>query len=325
MLLDPGYLLANPLPILAVLALIIGGKAITKFVIVALAGYPPRIALTVAAGLAQIGEFSFIVGSMGLTLGLLPDDGFQLIVAGALLSITLNPFLFGIVAPLERRLRENRLLAKIMDRRAGELARLDDGARATLRLHAVVCGYGRVGRLIGPALERRGFRYVVITQQRDEIDRLRANGVPAIFGDAANPDVLRMAHIETARLVIVATSDPSETRLIVERANSLHPGVDFVVRTHSDTEAARLRAVSPKIQAIHGERELAVQMARYALRRFGVSATEAEAIAQGLRGHSAAGPARQRDRWIGALLDGIRARLGGGGNAPDGERQSPDA
>jgi CPA2 family monovalent cation:H+ antiporter-2 len=325
MLLDPAYLLANPLPILAVLALIIGGKAITKFVIVALAGYPPRIALTVAAGLAQIGEFSFIVGSMGLTLGLLPDDGFQLIVAGALLSITLNPFLFGIVAPLERRLRENRLLAKIMDRRAGELARLDDGARATLRLHAVVCGYGRVGRLIGPALERRGFRYVVITQQRDEIDRLRANGVPAIFGDAANPDVLRMAHIETARLVIVATSDPSETRLIVERANSLHPGVDFVVRTHSDTEAARLRAVSPKIQAIHGERELAVQMARYALRRFGVSATEAEAIAQGLRGHSAAGPARQRDRWIGALLDGIRARLGGGGNAPDGGRQSPDA
>jgi CPA2 family monovalent cation:H+ antiporter-2 len=311
MLLDPGFLLANPLPVLAVLALVIIGKALTKFVIVALAGYPPRIALTVAAGLAQIGEFSFIVGTMGLTLGLLPDDGFQLIVAGALLSITLNPILFGVVAPLERHLRVNRLLVAIMDRRAGDLARLDEGTRETLNLHAVVCGYGRVGRLIGPALERRGFRYVVITQQRDEIDRLRAHGVPAIFGDAANPEVLRMAHVETARLVIVATSDPSETRLIVDRVNGLHPGVDFVVRTHSDTEAARLRAVSPKIQAIHGERELAVQMARYALRRFGVSATEAEAIAQGLRGHSAAGPAAQGNRGIGGLLDGIRARLSG--------------
>ncbi len=313
MLLDPTYLVANPLPVLAVLALVVVGKAVTKFVIVAFAGYPPRIALTVAAGLAQIGEFSFIVGTMGLTLGLLPDDGFQLIVAGALLSITLNPFLIGAISPLERRLRENGLLVGIMERRAGDLARLDAGTRETLNLHAVVCGYGRVGRLIGPALERRGFRYVVITQQRDEIDRLRARGVPAIFGDAANPTVLEMAHVGNARLVIVATSDPNETRLIVERANGLHPGVDFVVRTHSDTEAAHLRRVSSKIQAIHGERELAVQMARYALRRFGVSATEAEAIAQGLRGHSAAAAETPRDGGIGALLDRIRARLGGQG------------
>ncbi len=312
MLLDPTYLAANPLPVMAALGLVIVGKAVTKFVIVALAGYPPRIALTVAAGLAQIGEFSFIVGTMGLTLGLLPDDGFQLIVAGALLSIMVNPFLFGLVTPLERRLRANRLMVGIMDRRAGDLARLDADTRETLNLHAVVCGYGRVGRLIGPALERRGFRYVVITQQRDEIDRLRARGVPAIFGDAANPTVLEMAHVQSARLVIVTTSDPNETRLIVERASGLHPGVDFVVRTHSDIEAARLRALSPKIQAIHGERELAVQMARYALRRFGVSATEAEAIAQGLRGRAVAAP-EARDGGIGALLDRIRARLGGGG------------
>ena len=159
-----------------------------------------------------------------------------------------------------------------------------------LHQHAIVCGYGRVGRMIGPALERRGFRYVVVTQQRDEIDRLRARGIPAIYGDAAEPEVLRLAHIEDARLVVVATSDPHETRLIVERARAAHPNVDFVVRTHSDTEAAHLRALGGKVQAVHGERELAVQMARYALRRFGVSATEAEAIAQGLRGRPVAVP-----------------------------------
>jgi len=319
MLLDPAYLAANPLPVLAVLLLIVGAKAATKFVIVALAGYPPRIALTVAAGLAQIGEFSFIIGTLGLTLGLLPEDGFQLIVAGSLLSITLNPFLFRIITPLETRLRKNALLARVMERRAGDLAHLDDTIRDTLSQHAVVCGYGRVGQLIGPALERRGFRYVVITQQREEIDRLRARGVPAMFGDAANPSVLEMARIGTARLVVVATSDPNETRLIVERALELHPGIDFVVRTHSDTEAARLRALSSKIQAIHGERELAVQMARYALRRFGVSATEAEAIAQGLRGHSVVGAAVARPGGeIEGLLAGVRARLGLGGRDRSG-------
>ena len=118
-----------------------------------------------------------------------------------------------------------------------------------------------------------------------------------------------MAHIESARLLIVATSDPGAVRLIAERARELHPGIDLVIRTHSDTEAAHIRAFGGNVQAIHGERELAVQMARYALRRFGVSATEAEAIAQGLRGRSVAVPASAGRT---GLLDRIRARLVGG-------------
>jgi len=286
MLLDPAFLLANPLPVLAVVLLIVGMKAVTKFVIVAIAGYPTRVALTVAAGLAQIGEFSFIVGTVGRALDLLPDDGFQLIVAGALLSITVNPLVLRLIDPIEARLRVVPAVANLSQRRAGTLGTLDKVTQDGLRLHAIVCGYGRVGRMIGPALERRGFRYVVVTQQRNEVDRLRARGIPAVFGDAANPDVMEIAQIEHARLIVVATSDPNETRLIVERAHALHPGIDFVVRTHSDAEAAHLRAIGGKVQAVHGERELAVQMARYALRRFGVSATEAEAIAQGLRGRA---------------------------------------
>ncbi len=161
-----------------------------------------------------------------------------------------------------------------------------------------------MGRLIGPALERRGFRYVVITQQRDEVDRLRSGGVSAIYGDASNPDMLEMASLRDARLVIVATSDPNETRLIVERVRALNPNVDLVVRTHSDTEAAHLRSLGGKVQAVHGERELAVQMARYALRRFGVSAAEAEAIAQGLRGRAVVVAAERRSG-----LSDILARL----------------
>jgi CPA2 family monovalent cation:H+ antiporter-2 len=311
MLLDPAFVLANPLPILAVVLLIVGMKSLTKFVVVVVAGYPTRIALTVAAGLAQIGEFSFIVGTVGRSLDLLPEAGFQLIVAGALISITLNPLVLRGVEPLEARLRSTPAVADLLRRRAGTLGTIDATTQEGLRLHAIVCGYGRVGRMIGPALERRGFRYVVITQQRNEVDRLRARGIPAIFGDAANPEVMEMAQIGQARLVIVATSDPNESRLIVQRAQALQPGLDFVVRTHSDTEAAQLRGLGGKVQVVHGERELAVQMARYSLRRFGVSATEAEAIAQGLRGRAAtaAAPgatARTGPAWWVRLREGLR-------------------
>lgn len=299
MLIDPAYLLANPLPVIAVLVLIVIAQPVVSFAIIAVLGYPLRTALTVGTGLGQIAEFSFILGTMGLTLGLLPEAGFQLIVAGSLLSIAINPFLLRTIGPWERRLRDSRILLALRARRAGGRAMLDGETRDTLRQHAILCGYGRVGRMIGPALERRGFRYVVVTEQRGDVDRLRARGIPAIYGDAANPEVMDLAHLEHARLLIVATPDPRETRLIVERARARQPTIDVVVRTHSDIEAAHLRGLGTRVQAVHGERELAVQMARYALRRFGVSATEAESIAQGLR-----------DRAVGAVAPGGTARPG---------------
>jgi CPA2 family monovalent cation:H+ antiporter-2 len=185
---------------------------------------------------------------------------------------------------------------------------IDEGQRAQLVNHAVICGYGRVGRLIGPALERRGFRYAVITQERDVVDRLRAASVIAIYGDAAHTEVLQMANVSTARLVVVATSEPNETRLIVERVQALDPGVDIVVRTHSDGEAAHMRSLGGKVQAVHGERELAVQMARYALRRFGLSSREAEAVAQGLRERGVVAPER-RSRPLEGAVARLRERI----------------
>jgi K+:H+ antiporter len=315
MLLDPLFLVAYPLAILAMVGIVVVSKAVVKFAIVTLFGYPIRTGLTVGVGLAQVGEFSFILGSVGLTLGLLPTEGFQLIVASSLLSIALNPFLFRAVDPLDRRLRGLPVLTRWLERRAGNLAVLepatDDGP---LRGHAILCGFGRVGRLIGPALDRRGFRYVVVTLQRREVEQLRSRGIAAIYGDASNADVLDRAHVRTARLVIVASSDPHVTRLVVERALATNPAIDFVVRTHSDTEAAHLRAVSSRVQAVHGERELAVQMVRYSLRRFGVDSREAEAIAQGLRRHPTPatpppGDVRAGGRYagLGRQLDRLRA------------------
>jgi CPA2 family monovalent cation:H+ antiporter-2 len=324
MLLDPSTLLEMPLAIAAVVFLVVVAKAITKFAIIALFGYPVRVAVTVGAGLAQIGEFSFILGTLGLSLGLLPQEGFQLIVAGALLSIALNPLLFHFVDPLEKRLRADPLMTRLLEWRAGDLAHLEPApADAPLRLHAILCGYGQVGRLVARALDRRGFTYVVITQQRAEVEALRARGIEALFGEASNIELLERAHVEHARLVIVASSDPHVSPLIVERAKALNPALDFVVRTHGDEETAQLRSISPKVQAVHGQRELAVQMARYSLRRFGVNSVEAEAIAQGLRGRPVSAvlsPGAPSGRTgVGGRLRRISERLTGRATDTPGE------
>ena len=296
MLVDPAYVLANPLPILAVLAIVVVAKSVAAFVIVALAGYAVRVGLTVAAGLAQIGEFSFIVATLGLTLGIFPADGYQIVVASAVVSITLNPFVFRIVDPVAARIARSPRWSRLLDRRRQDVPEVAGTAGgAPLRGHAVICGYGRVGGLIASALTRRGFAYIVITDDRREVDRLRQAGVRALYGDAANPDLLIHAGLRVARVLVVAMRDAHSASIITDRARDINPNIGLVVRTHSANEAQRLHGVGPRIQTVYSELELAVQMTRYTLRRFGVSMSEAELIAQGLRvrGGRAQPPDRQ--------------------------------
>jgi K+:H+ antiporter len=336
MLVDPAFLVAHPLEIAAVVALIAVARSAVAFGIIAVLGYPIRSALTVAAALAQIGEFSFIVATLGTELGLLPKDGFQLIVAGSLISITLNPVLFSTIGPLDRRLRDRRWVRTLLERRGRPLRRLEGAvAPEAIGQHAIVCGYGRVGRIIAPALERRGFRCIVVTNDRTAVERRRREGKPALYGDAAQVDLLREAGIERARIVIAATNDPVATRLIVDRARALNPQIEVIARTHSGREAERLRGIAPTVQAVYGERELAVQMLRYALRRYGLSTSEAELIAQGARRR--AGPPPEPDvapgpsglgqlrAAVGRLGDRLRSRRRPrtDGDEPAGARRTP--
>jgi len=226
MLFDPAFLLSHPLPILGVVALVVGVKWLAGFVIVMGLGHPLRAGLTVAAVLAQVGEFSFVLATLGRGLGLLPANGFQLIVAGALISITLNPLLCAAIEPLERRVRERPRLLALLERGTGDLGRLATRAgEEPARGHAILCGYGRVGRIIGPALGRRGFRFVVISLDRRDVEALRHEGVDALYGDAAQPDLLDAAGVERARMVISAIDDAQATRLIVERARARNPRI----------------------------------------------------------------------------------------------------
>jgi CPA2 family monovalent cation:H+ antiporter-2 len=191
--------------------------------------------------LAQIGEFSFILAGLGLALGLLPPEGRDLILAAALLSITLNPLVFAGLDPLMERLRRRpRLLARL--ERAGDdrLATLPEAGSDGRRDHAVIVGYGRVGGTIGKELKAQGLPVVVVEQNRRCVEDLRARGVPAVYGDAAVPGVLGAAGVDRARLLVVATPEGFQTRRIIELAREANPRIDTAVRTHSEGEVAHL-------------------------------------------------------------------------------------
>ena len=278
MLFDPTVLLREPLAVLAVLAIIMVGKSVAAFVIVLAFRHPVRTALTVSASLAQIGEFSFILVGLGAALGLLPPEGRDLILAGALLSIALNPVTFAGVDPLNRWLEARPRLLRLLERRGAEKHRTAAASTVGLRDHAILVGYGRVGGAIGETLRAQQLPFAVIERDHLMLASAQAAGVPTIVGDAAAPGVLEAAGIAHARLVVVATPDSFQARHIVELARQLQPGIDLVVRTHSASEMQKLEALGAG-RVVFSERELAFGMLEYALRSLGVPAERARAAA----------------------------------------------
>jgi CPA2 family monovalent cation:H+ antiporter-2 len=268
MLFDPTILLREPLAVLAVLLVIVIGKSLAAFVIVLAFRYPVGTALTVSASLAQIGEFSFILAGLGVALNLLPPEGRDLILAGALLSITLNPLVFAGIPATIRWLRARpRLLAAL--ERPGAGAASTAVPKFDLSGHAIVVGHGRVGGAITPVLASEGLPFVVLEKDRPRFEALVERGVPAIFGDATVPGVLETACADRALLLIIATPDTFRARRVLELARAANPAVDAVIRTHTDEELARLREQQAGY-VVMGERELARTMLHHVLRRFGV-------------------------------------------------------
>jgi CPA2 family monovalent cation:H+ antiporter-2 len=284
MLLDPAVLIANPLTVLGVVLLVVIGKSIAAVAIVAALGYPLRTGLTVGAGLAQIGEFSFILATAGVAERLLPIEAFQLVVAGALVTITLNPLMFALVDPLDAWIRRHPRLRELLDRGAADLATRGP-RREPLRGHAIVVGYGRIGRTVARALEGRNFPYLVLEEDRRAVENLRARGVEALYGDVTDDGLLEHAGVAAARVLVLTTADPPGTAFAAKHARAANPRIEVVARVESGEEASRLRNIG-HVQAVEGEREVGVQLARYTLRRFGVAANEVEIIAQGLRRRS---------------------------------------
>ncbi len=193
MLFDPMVLVQQPLAVLATLAIIIFGKSAAAFFLVRMFGHSPRTALTIAASLAQIGEFAFILAGLGMALNLLPQAGQNLVLAGAIISIMLNPVLFTL---LEKYLDKTETL----DEQTLEEV-LEDEKQVPVDIcnHALLVGFGRVGSLLGEKLMAQGIPLVVVETSRTRVDELRERGISAVLGNAANEEIMELAHLDCAR------------------------------------------------------------------------------------------------------------------------------
>lgn len=269
MLFDPAVLVEQPLKVLAVVAIIVVGKTLAAAALVLAFRYPLNTVLTVSASLAQIGEFSFILAGFGVSLGLLSVEGQSLILAGALISIAINPLAFKAIEPLQAWIRSRSALARKLERPDDPLAELPlSTAQKYLSRQIVLVGYGRVGRRIGEVLAKEGIPYVIAEQNRERVEDLRNRGVPAVSGDASDPAVLIQAHIARASMLIIATPDTFNVRQMIKTARTLNPEIETVVRTHSEEEAILLEQENAG-KIFLGENELAAGMIRHVLERLG--------------------------------------------------------
>jgi len=282
MLFDPTVLVRQPARVLTVVAIVILVKAVVTFALTLLLRRPIRSALIISASLAQIGEFSFILAGIGIAVGALPPEGRDLILAGALISIILNPLLLWAVNGIEGWFEARPKLVTALERSDAEVDVEGAEAADALRDHVVLVGYGRVGRRIGDALRRAEIPYVAVDRDRVTVEALRKEGVPAIFGDAARHGILDHVHLETARLLIVASPDPYQTRRVIEIARQANPGIEIAARTHSESGESYLMQQGV-IRAFMGERELALSMAHYALVRMGHTDDEADDTIEAMR------------------------------------------
>ena len=278
MLFDPSVLVRDPLAVLGVFLVIVLGKSIAAFIIVLAFRYPVGVALTVLAGLAQIGEFSFILAALGLSLGLLPSQGRDLVLAGALLSIAFNPIAFAGARVAHRMLLSRERLLGLLERSGEPQVFSPSEDLPRLRDHAVIVGHGRVGGAITPVLEREGLPFIVIDRDRLAFERLRNRGIPCIYGDASARGVLEAARIGAARMLVIASPDGFQARRILELARAENPTIETFVRTHSEEELAYLQRQGVRF-AMMGELELARGLGEQVLRSFGVA--RAQLLAEG--------------------------------------------
>ncbi len=268
MLFEPSILLAKPLSVLAVVAIIVFGKSIAAMVITLALRYPLNTALTVAASLAQIGEFSFILAGLGVSLGILPTEGMSLILAGALISIAINPLVFSIIKPFKKWVLGISDIARQYEQRVDQFSELPMSTeRKYLEGQVVLVGYGRVGKRIAKALSDSNIPYVVAEENREIVESLRKKGIPAVSGNASEPAVLIQAHIANASMLVIATPDTINIRKMAETAKTLRPEIQIVIRTHNESESNLLNAESIG-KVFYGEEELANGMSQFIVEQF---------------------------------------------------------
>ena len=276
MLLDPALVLSHLPLVLLVLVLIVVVKGLLTAGITRLFQPSLRTAVLVGGSLATAGEFSFLLARLGVDLGVLTTDVFSVMLAGAAGSILVAPPLQAGIEPAIRWWRRHRPISALSI--LPDLKNPDQEFRG----HAVIYGYGRVGRVIGDALRRRNFSFIAVDNDLRVVRQARAEGVIALLGEADNPMLMEQVRLDRARALVVAIPDPLGTRQVVDYARRINPQLEIVVRVLNASEREYL-ASHGVTETVVGELELAFEMTRFTLRRFGVSALETQAVVQRMR------------------------------------------
>lgn len=271
MLFDPRILIEEPLHVLAVVGIIMVGKTLAAMALVLFFRYPLNTALTVGASLAQIGEFSFILATLGVSLQLLSLDGQNLILAGALISITLNSFVFSAIEPVQNWIRERSYLARLLERSSDPLAMLpDEVSQDYLRDQVVIVGHGEVGRRITQNLMAENIKVVIAEENREIVEDLREKGIAAVSGIATEAGVLIQAHIQHARLLVLSPMDILDIHKIVDIAKTLNPEIQVLVCAESKAEAETIR--KDNIGEVYfAKEEMAKNMSNYILNQIEIA------------------------------------------------------
>ena len=283
MLIDPSVLLRDPIKVLETVGVIVIGNSLLSTVLMVCFRHPLGASLRLGASFGQIGEFSFILAGMGVTMGVLTNDVRSMILAAALVTITLNPLLFLAADRLATRLANYPRLLALLEREQAPHTVMTDVFMGTPTNHAIVIGYGRAGRTISDALTRLRKPFVVIEQDRRVVDAMRTLNVPTIFGDATRHGILDYAKPEFAKLLVIASPDPYRSQQIIELVRKHNDGIEIIVRTNGDVEQEWFERLKVG-KALMAERELALGMAFHSMRTLGASVAQADNIIHLMRG-----------------------------------------
>lgn len=279
MLIDPGFIVKNPLEVGVVVAAIVVGKFIITSLVPKVFGYSDKTTLFVGSGLFQIGEFSFVLAALALETDLISNDLYSLTLTAAVITMLMTPFAMGLASGAYHRIiqtgRGARLFASSLDPGS-----LEEGRQLTN--HVVICGYGEVAKNLGQVLERRKFIYLVIDIDPNVINAAHERGIPCIYGDASNREILAQAELERARVMVITFPDPIATRLAVESARSINPRLNIVARIHTDEDVEKLRSLGVA-ELVRPEVEAGLEIIRHTLHRFGLTSQEIQYIVNTLR------------------------------------------
>jgi CPA2 family monovalent cation:H+ antiporter-2 len=269
MLLDPRALLANPLVLVASLVVVLVGKPLVALLVVRLLGYPFGVGAAVAAGLAQIGEFSFILSSLGKELQVLGEVAANTLVAVSMVSIIASPLLYRTLPAAERFVQRRSVLRRILNPRVRHMEAEDDEA-VDARHRAVVVGSGPTGRTVSRLLEENGIRPTIIELNVDTVRELREQGRDAVYGDASRADVLQAARVADANTLILTSADMTNSVEVIQAARELNPSIYVLARTSYLKEMPPIRRAGAD-GVFAGEGEVALAFAEALLQRLGAT------------------------------------------------------